>query len=474
MRESCKDKERLNMKQKGLAVLALTAALSAGAAFSSWAAAGWVQNNGQWQYQDKDGYIVRNEWQKGADGKYRYLDRNGYMAVDCWIDDEYYVDSNGIMVTDSWLKEDCSSQADGGTAWYYFDGDGEAVKEGWKKINSVWYYFNDVGVMQTGWVDENRYYTNESGQMLTGWQLLDPPEDASYDEDEENEYDPFTQMDNNGKYWYYFKSNGRKLTPDENSGNEYGVVRIDGEYYCMNTDGAMQYGWKNVEGGSSITSYKYFKSDGTMVTGWFTAEAPRGLNSNTSGVHWYYFSSKGVPKADEDGIATREDLLTVSGKTYLFNSEGNPAYGLQKVYLGDSEDESNFTSYYFGENENSCWAHTGRQKVMEDTGEESTFYFTSAGRGFTGIKDNCLYYVGKLQVAENDDYELIKLPTMDYAVLVNSSGKVIKNRTVKNSDDFKYKTNSAGKVVEIDGEEVSDVAGRAPTEPEYYSGDWYY
>ena len=118
------------MKQKGLAVLALTAALSAGAAFSSWAAAGWVQNNGQWQYQDKDGYIVRNEWQKGADGKYRYLDRNGYMAVDCWIDDEYYVDSNGIMVTDSWLKEDCSSQADGGTAWYYFDGDGEAVKEG--------------------------------------------------------------------------------------------------------------------------------------------------------------------------------------------------------------------------------------------------------------------------------------------------------------------------------------------------------
>ena len=198
------------------------------------------------------------------------------------------------------------------------------------------------------------------------------------------------------------------------------------------------------------------------------------MNSNTSGVHWYYFSSKGVPKADEDGIATREDLLTVSGKTYLFNSEGNPAYGLQKVYLGDRADESNFTSYYFGENENSCWAHTGRQKVMEDTGEESTFYFTSAGRGFTGIKDNCLYYVGKLQVAENDDYELIKLPTMDYAVLVNSSGKVIKNRTVKNSDDFKYKTNSAGKVVEIDGEEVSDVAGRAPTEPEYYSGDWYY
>ena len=57
------------MKRKICAVLTLTAVLSAGAAVSAWAAAGWVQNNGQWQYQDRDGYIVRNEWQKGADGK---------------------------------------------------------------------------------------------------------------------------------------------------------------------------------------------------------------------------------------------------------------------------------------------------------------------------------------------------------------------------------------------------------------------
>ena len=243
-----------------------------------WAAAGWVQNNGQWQYQDRDGYIVRNEWQKGADGKYRYLDSSGYIAVSTWIDDEYYVGSDGIMVTDSWLREDCSSETDSGIAWYYFDSRGQAVKEGWKKIDDVWYYFDDVGVMQTGWVDENRYYTNENGQMLTGWQLLDPPEDVSYDEDEEEEYDPFTQADNEGKYWYYFKSNGRKVTPDEDSGNEYGTVRIDGDYYCMNSDGAMQYGWKNVEGGSSITSYKYIKSDGKMVTGWYSLAAPEGID----------------------------------------------------------------------------------------------------------------------------------------------------------------------------------------------------
>ena len=461
------------MKRKICAVLTLTAVLSAGAAVSAWAAAGWVQNNGQWQYQDRDGYIVRNEWQKGADGKYRYLDSSGYIAVSTWIDDEYYVGSDGIMVTDSWLREDCSSETDSGIAWYYLDSRGQAVKEGWKKIDDVWYYFDDVGVMQTGWVDENRYYTNESGQMLTGWQLLDPPEDVSYDEDDEEEYDPFTQADNDGKYWYYFKSNGRKVTPDEDSGNEYGTVRIDGDYYCMNSDGALQYGWKNVEGGSSITSYKYFKSDGKMVTGWYSLAAPRGIDDSSDEIHWYYFNSKGVPKADEDGIPTKDDLLTINGKTYLFNNVGNPVYGLRKVYLGESEDESNYTSYYFGEDDNDCLAHSGKIKVEEDSGEENTYYFTSAGRGFTGIKDNYLYYVGKLQVAQNDKYELINVPGKDYAVMVNSSGKVMKSTTVKNSDDIKYKTNSSGQVIEIDGEEVSGVTGIDPEEPDYVTDDWY-
>lgn len=461
------------MKRKICAVLTLTAVLSAGAAVSAWAAAGWVQNNGQWQYQDRDGYIVRNEWQKGADGKYRYLDSSGYIAVSTWIDDEYYVGSDGIMVTDSWLREDCSSETDSGIAWYYFDSRGQAVKEGWKKIDDVWYYFDDVGVMQTGWVDENRYYTNENGQMLTGWQLLDPPEDVSYDEDEEEEYDPFTQADNEGKYWYYFKSNGRKVTPDEDSGNEYGTVRIDGDYYCMNSDGAMQYGWKNVEGGSSITSYKYFKSDGKMVTGWYSLAAPRGIDDSSDEIHWYYFNSKGVPKADEDGIPTKDALLTINGKTYLFNNVGNPVYGLRKVYLGKSEDESNYTSYYFGEDDNDCWAHSGKIKVEEDSGEENTYYFTSAGRGFTGIKDNYLYYVGKLQVAQNDKYELINVPGKDYAVMVNSSGKVMKSTTVKNSDGMKYKTNSSGQVIEIDEEEVSGVTGIDPEEPDYVTDDWY-
>lgn len=458
------------MKKTKIAVLGITAALSAGTAFCSWAAAGWVQNNGQWQYQDNYGYIVKNEWQKGADGKWRYLNSSGYIAVDSWVDDDYYVDSSGIMVTDGWLKVNDAS-SDSGVIWYYFDGKGKAVKEGWKKINNKWYYFDDVGIMQTGWVDENQYYTQESGEMLIGWQQLDPPEDADYSGDMEDDYDPFALAENDGRYWYYFKSNGKKLTPKEDGG-ENGVVRIDKDYYCMNMDGALQFGWKNVTGDGGITGYKYFLPSGKMVTGWYSAEAPKGLDQSDGEIHWYYFNSKGVPKADEDGIANVKDLMNIGGKTYLFNENGNPVYGLRKVFLGDGSD-GEYTSYYFGKNENECWAHKGRQQVEEDSGESNTYYFNDSGRGYSGVRDNYLYFVGKIQCAEDDKYEVINVPGKDYGVLVNSSGKVMKNTTVKMNDGSKYKTGSTGQVVAIDGETVSNVTGREPVEPEWTREDWY-
>ena len=56
------------MEHKKLRIAVLTAALTLGTGISAFAA-GWVKNstNGQWQYQDNAGYIVKNEWKKGAD-----------------------------------------------------------------------------------------------------------------------------------------------------------------------------------------------------------------------------------------------------------------------------------------------------------------------------------------------------------------------------------------------------------------------
>lgn len=40
-----------------------------------------------------------------------------------------------------------------------------------KQVDGNWYYLNDKGVMQTGWVNVNGtwYYLNKSGAMQTGW-----------------------------------------------------------------------------------------------------------------------------------------------------------------------------------------------------------------------------------------------------------------------------------------------------------------
>lgn len=451
------------MKQAKLTAAALTAALTLSTGITVWAA-GWVKNNGQWQYQDNSGYIVKNEWKKGADDKWRYLDSSGFMAVNSWVDDDYYVNTEGIMLTDNWLQvnDPYSDKA----VWYFFDSKGKVVKDGWKKINNKWYFFDEVGVMQVGWVDENRYYVDENGGMQIGWKKLDPPEDVDYSQDYENDYDPFALADNDGQYWYYFKSTGKKLTPSEDGG-ENGVVRIDNEYYCMNMDGALQYGWKNVTGESSITAYKYFLPSGKMVTGWYSAEPPRGLDGSDDDVHWYYFSSRGVPKAAESDVYTTKDLMNIGGKTYLFGTDGVPLTGLRKIYLNDNS--GSYTSYYFGKNENECWAHKGRQQVEEDNGEVSTFYFTDAGRGYTGIKDNYLYFAGKIQKAENGKYEVINLPGSNYGVVVNSSGKVMKNTTVKFDDGSKYKTNASGKVIKIDDQDVDNITGSDPREPSWYS-----
>ena len=38
-------------------------------------------------------------------------------------------------------------------------------------IDNTWYYFNDAGIMQTGWLKDNEtwYYLSESGAMKIGW-----------------------------------------------------------------------------------------------------------------------------------------------------------------------------------------------------------------------------------------------------------------------------------------------------------------
>ncbi len=106
----------------------------------------------------------------------------------------YYKDEEGKTVKNGWKYID--------GVWYYFEKDGSAVS-GWKEINGNWYYMDSSGRMQTGWLQqgEKRYFLGMTGAMAVGWQRLSPGS------------------------WYYFYEDGRMASN----------TKVDG--YTLGKDG---------------------------------------------------------------------------------------------------------------------------------------------------------------------------------------------------------------------------------------------
>lgn len=449
------------MKRKGLIVLAATAVLAVHVSNVD-AYAGWEKSasGNNWVFADESGNKVTNTWKKGEDNNWRYLNSSGEMALNSWVENTYYVDSNGILVTDKWMKFQDNGSAD--YKWYYFGSSGKAIMDNWSKINNKWYYFDANGEMQTGWVLDDMYYTGTDGAMRTGWQKLYPPSSNG----DSGRINPGDSDD--GKSWYYFGENGKKYVPKDVSG-DFGSYKINGEAYCFDTDGSLQTGWKNVginNAEHEIENYKYFDNNGKMrKAGWLSVEPPKDINGYEENVEWFYFSTAGVPKSGpKEGDASTQNLTKINDKTYLFNDLGNPVFGLQKVSIGGSSD---YTAFYFGDKKVSTM-QKGKVKVIEGDGNDATYYFSDSGRGYTGVKDGYLYYMGKLQCADSGNkYEPIAIPTgsTKTTYVVNSSGKVSKNTTVKSADGVKYKTGSNGNLIKVDEENPSGNEGKAPAEP---------
>lgn len=445
------------MKRRTVAVWVLALLLSLGiATLTAMAAEGWKQESSGWVYYDSNGDRVYNAWKKGGDNLWRYLDGDGVMVVNGWVDSDYYVDGDGIMYTDKWLK---LTDEEGQPEWYYFGSSGKVIKDNWKKIDDKWYHFNDDGRLEMGWILDNMYYAGDDGVMRTGWQKLYPPSDNDNDGDQAT---PGIDSlgDDDGRYWYYFSSSGKKYVPDNDAG-DYGARKIDGIFYCFDSEGAMQTGWKNVKNNSndSIEDYMYFGSDGKAKIGWYSIEPPEELSGYNGDVEWFYFNNSGKPKASDTDELKSSELFKINGRTYLFNQLGNPVHGLKKVHTGGDS----WTAYYFGDKSTSN-VQKGKMKVTEGDGSRSDFYFSENGRGYTGVKDNFLYYAGKLQKAtDGTKYMCYRVDGNNY--VVNSSGKVMKSAKVKNSDGVKFTTNSSGILQKADDD--SDIKGYVsdPVEP---------
>ena len=358
----------MRKQTKLVAVASAAALLAIGASMTSFAATGWVEEDGQWYFYDKDGNRVEDEWKKSGDNWY-WLDseENGAMAVDKLVeddDDTYYVDGNGVMVTNTWVKvvnEDQDEEDDPAEYHYYYmqssgkayKGNGDSVSK--KTIDGKKYAFDEDGVMLYGWVtadgelasgeDEWKdavYYFGgwEDGSMKTGWQKITVYDDEG---EKEDDYD----------YWFNFKSNGEKRTHSE----EGKTWKSNNRYYHFDTRGVMVYQWfqTNTESEASASNWSYFSSpeDGAkVVKGWFKVVAPTEDNSfleteatfakkdsDDESERWYYNDG------NDEGLIEGQ-IKKIKGKYYGFwpdddgeNKGGRMLTGLCALTMNDTDGE---------------------------------------------------------------------------------------------------------------------------------------
>ena len=131
-----------------------------------------------------------------------YYQKQGQLVKDAWIKDQeswYFMDDKGVMFNQTWLHQ--------GGSWYAFKSSGAMISADWLYDNGSWYYLKDSGSMATGWLKDGGtwYYLKDSGSMATGW------------------------VKDKGS-WYYLKDSGAMAT---------GWIKDNGKWYYLASSGNM-------------------------------------------------------------------------------------------------------------------------------------------------------------------------------------------------------------------------------------------
>lgn len=250
--------------------------------------AGWVKNGSDWYYLE----VYSDEYGSG-----------GYFCTGLGIinDVPYFFDKNGKMTSNGWQKQTWNySDGTSDTSWYYAQSNG-VLATGWKKIDGVWYYFNEYGWMYHDMtnpkIGDNRYAFRGSGAMV---------EDSWYSETWT--YDDGTTYTG----WVYANKDGSLAT---------GWKKINGTWYYFN-----KYGWMEadrfISGDDEGKIVYYLDESGAMVTGW-----------EKFGDEWLYFDANGALVTNswiKDGdtwyyveyTMVKDGTYTIDGKEYTFDASG--------------------------------------------------------------------------------------------------------------------------------------------------------
>ena len=493
----------MRKQTKLVAVLSAASLLAIGASMTSFAK-GWTEENGEWVYLDSDGERVTQEWKKSG-SNYYWLDENGVMATSQIVDDDdntYYVNEYGVRAKNQWISVENEDDADVNgeevdTLWYYFGDNGKAYKADSNDLKkktcpdatgSRTYFFDSEGHMVSDWVDYDgaTYYcgTENEGWAYTGWQYLEPDDDLSSEDYDDQE-------------WFNFKSSGKM----RKSATWYSK----GRYYTFDANGIMTSDWydltvttpsNNVATGTHADAL-YTSENGSKGTGWVYTENPSESDS-----YWYYLVSftdnngtiRNLPFNSQSGDSNWRAKV-IKSKTYIFNEKGEMQDGLVKLGI-DADSPNNLVYangklvgdtkggaiskplpngvYYFNESDGSSNGQmvTGKTTVTKD-GEDYYYYFdkTTGCAINNEVKDGVVYGPDAeridaedgnnnwiYDVTEDITYNKSKATADDTAtgtkvikagsrIIVSASGKLRTSGTVK-VDGVKYKVVPASNYVD--------------------------
>ena len=149
-------------------------------------------------YYDENGQKVTDKWiYDEQHQKWYYFKKDGTSAKKTWKDD-YYLKNDGTMAASEWVYDENYG------SWYYLKEDGKYARNEWFYYKDGWYYLNETGAMEKGWLEVSTkwYYLDQDGKMEIGW----------------------VQVENK---WYYLNKSGALLTntttPDGYKVNRDGV-----------------------------------------------------------------------------------------------------------------------------------------------------------------------------------------------------------------------------------------------------------
>ena len=231
--------------------------------------------------------------------------------------DQYYayINANSVYALNSVQNGNTSGKwiKDGQGYWYWYEGSNYVT--GWKEINSVWYYFNTAGVMQTSQWIEN-YYVLADGTMAKSQWIGNDYVDAS------GLWQSNRWM-NDGQWWYRYGDGSYPVAKFD---------KINGKKYYFDNSGYMVTGWKLID-----KDWYYFNGSGCMIKDQWIGNYYIGKDGKMAKSQWvgkYYVDASGVWQPDRwindgqwwyrygDGSYPKEKFDVIGDNVYYFDKNG--------------------------------------------------------------------------------------------------------------------------------------------------------